>query len=270
MPDEQNSNREARYLAIRNWEKYQTKLDPGQRRQWIKLFLQVDDDEEFIRLTMFQRALLLGLWRLRGRTHRNVPYDAGHISMALGIIPEERRAVPYAIEVLIRRRFLVPCCGPNGNGRCTSDTPPIGDRYASDSKISPSESTRVSDKSKSKNIESTTTTTAAASLQPHSFTGAYQIFWQGQILAVSTQVHTGLGKAFPSFNREELYAQADVWLVTHPEKPKKDHAVFIDKWFREEKMRRYGQNGGNGHGPPKSVRPRIDRHTFTWPKGNSL
>jgi hypothetical protein len=94
-----------KFLAVKNWEKYQT--GRGKMR-WIKIETHLEDDTRFRRLTVFQQGLLMNIWRLRGRTARNVPNDPKDIARALCIEGKERHCLPQAIRVLVASDFLVP------------------------------------------------------------------------------------------------------------------------------------------------------------------
>lgn len=100
-----------KYLAIKNWEKYQ----PNERLRkkdaklpWVKSYTDKEDDYEYGRLSLFARALLDGIQRLRGRTARNPHNDATWIARALCVVATDRPHVQYALDTLIARGFLIP------------------------------------------------------------------------------------------------------------------------------------------------------------------
>lgn len=101
---------ETQYLSIKNWQKYQPKLKNGKdRRDWIRLDTNLEEDPAFLRLTFFQRSLLIGIWRLKGRTGLNPPADAKHIARALQVEGETRHNLGRAIGVLCASGFLILC-----------------------------------------------------------------------------------------------------------------------------------------------------------------
>lgn len=92
-----------RYLAVKNWDKYQA----GTRGKWIKDYVDRESDPDYAKLTMFQRALLDGICRLRGRLGKNLPNDSTHIARALLVCATERPRIGNAIDTLIERGFLI-------------------------------------------------------------------------------------------------------------------------------------------------------------------
>lgn len=96
------------YLSIKNWRKFQPLLKNGQDcRDWIRLNTRLEDDPAYNHLGWFAQHLLVGLWRLRGRTGKNILNDPKHISIALQVAPTARPRLPHAILTLISRGFLV-------------------------------------------------------------------------------------------------------------------------------------------------------------------
>src|SRR5450755_2732095 len=63
-----------KYLAIKNWHKYQS-ADLTQYCPWIRTYVNKDQDYGFSHLTMLQRYLLEGCCRLRSRVGHNIPND---------------------------------------------------------------------------------------------------------------------------------------------------------------------------------------------------
>ncbi len=50
------------YVYIRNWDKYQYRSD--RRLPWIKLYVDLLDDDDYLRLSLADRGLLQDLWKL--------------------------------------------------------------------------------------------------------------------------------------------------------------------------------------------------------------
>lgn len=94
------------YLAIKNWEKYQPNRGAS---SWVKDWTDKESDAGYMKLTGFQRYILDGCRRLRGKFGRNLCNDPEYIARALQVIPKERHCVPQAIRVLTARGFLVVC-----------------------------------------------------------------------------------------------------------------------------------------------------------------
>lgn len=95
----------AEYLAIKNWDKYQ----PGRKgkSEWIKDYTSKDEDEDYEKLSLFQRQVLDSVRRLRGRLGKNPPNDAGYIARAMHAIGTDRPHIGHAISTLVSRGFLV-------------------------------------------------------------------------------------------------------------------------------------------------------------------
>ncbi len=97
---------EFKFLAVRNWEKYQQTRPHHEK--WIRSYVNKENDVEFQKLTLYQRAILDGIQRIRGELGKNIPNDVGFVERRLQVIPTERMRVGYAIRTLIERCFLVP------------------------------------------------------------------------------------------------------------------------------------------------------------------
>lgn len=103
---------EYKYLAIKNWEKYQkNKLGKvtanGDSVQYIKMWTDRDSDPDYSKLTGFQRYIIDGCCRLRGRFGRNLCNDPVWVSRALCIISVERHCMSRTIDVLVSSGFLI-------------------------------------------------------------------------------------------------------------------------------------------------------------------
>jgi hypothetical protein len=99
---------EHQYLSVNNWQKYQPKLKNGKpRRDWIRIDTNLEDDPAFMRLTFFVRSVLIGIWRLKGRTGNNPPNDPVYIARALSIEGESRHNMGRALGELVVSGFLV-------------------------------------------------------------------------------------------------------------------------------------------------------------------
>lgn len=95
------------YLAIKNWDKYQ----PRSHKQfpWIRDYIDREFDKDFAKLSAFQRYLLCGLCRLRGRLAHNIHNDVTYIAQALHMIGTDRPHTRHALDTLISHGFLVLC-----------------------------------------------------------------------------------------------------------------------------------------------------------------
>jgi hypothetical protein len=100
-----------KYLAIKNWKKYQAGTDRKGRqiKAWVKDYAGKDiDDPEYSKLTALQRYVWDGCCRLRARTGRQLFNDPVWVSRALGVIPKECHYIPGVILKLTSCGFLIP------------------------------------------------------------------------------------------------------------------------------------------------------------------
>lgn len=95
---------EFKYLAIKNWDKYQPRRG---KSSWVKDWTDKDADAGYMKLTAFQRYILDGCRRLRGRFGKNVNNDPTYIARALNMLSTERARVGNTIRTLTEQGFLV-------------------------------------------------------------------------------------------------------------------------------------------------------------------
>ena len=100
-------DQEFKYLAIRNWEKYQATRD-GQPSSWIKDYTDKDNDPEYSQLTALLRYTYDACRRLRGRFGRNLTNDPQWICRAIAALPQERHNIARAVSQLVHRGLLIP------------------------------------------------------------------------------------------------------------------------------------------------------------------
>lgn len=93
-----------KYLAIKNWEKFQS----GKKGwDWIKDYVNQDDDKDMAALSMFERGLLQELRRVRGRSGKNIANDMKLIASATHAKGTDRARIGNAIGTLIQRKILI-------------------------------------------------------------------------------------------------------------------------------------------------------------------
>lgn len=93
-----------KYLAIKNWKKYQSSK---KGYDWIKDYVNQNDDKELSGLSFFERGLLQELRRLRGRSGKNIHNDVTHIAQAIHAKGTDRPHIRHAIATLVARDVLV-------------------------------------------------------------------------------------------------------------------------------------------------------------------
>jgi hypothetical protein len=117
---------EKKYLAIRNWAKFQSTTDKqgksleGRRRTYILDFTDKESDSLYADLTIVQRYMIDACRRIRGRLGHNIPNDAMWVVRQLDIPFKERAKAAKAVSRLIEVGFLIP----TGEERSTVVQPP--------------------------------------------------------------------------------------------------------------------------------------------------
>jgi hypothetical protein len=122
-----------KYLAIRNWSKFQSTTDrngkslEGRRRTYVLDYTEKEADSLYSALTIGQRYMIDACRRLRGRLGHNIQNDPMWIVRQLDIDSKERPVAVKAIARLIKVGFLIP----TNEERITVDqTPCNGDQQA--------------------------------------------------------------------------------------------------------------------------------------------
>jgi len=105
----EDPNTAPKFLAIKNWEKYQAAYTNGKRARWIKSWVDKYDDPEYSRLTVFQRHILDGIRDMRGAIGKNPPNDSIWVGNALNLTSGCKRYVRRTIQILAKYGFLVLC-----------------------------------------------------------------------------------------------------------------------------------------------------------------
>jgi len=104
------ADQEFKFLAIKNWDKYQSD-DKGRVRggssPWVKDWTDKESDDGYMALTVFQRYILDGCRRLRGKFGKNIPNDPMYVARALHIGRTDRPHVRHAVSTLTVRGFLL-------------------------------------------------------------------------------------------------------------------------------------------------------------------
>jgi hypothetical protein len=95
------------YLAIKNWDKYQSNR-AGKPLPWLRDYADQTIDPAYSRLSLFERGLLQECRRLRTRTQHNLHNDITWIARASNTITTDRARLQHALDTLIQRGFLTP------------------------------------------------------------------------------------------------------------------------------------------------------------------
>src|SRR5450759_3813421 len=105
---------EFKYLAIRNWTKFQTMTDKngknldGRPRPYIRDYCDKETDSQYAALSVFGRYFFDACRRLRGKFGRNLPNDHMWILRQLDVSGTERGRATHAIQALVGRGLLIP------------------------------------------------------------------------------------------------------------------------------------------------------------------
>jgi hypothetical protein len=103
-----------KYLAIRNWAKFQARTDKhgrsmdGRCRPYIRDYTDKECDSDYAALSFMTRYLLDACRRLRGKYGRNLRNDPMWILRQLDAPSTDRGRGVHGIETLVRRGFLIP------------------------------------------------------------------------------------------------------------------------------------------------------------------
>jgi len=104
-----------KFLAIRGWVKFHQPEKPGKKGwrpdtkwPWIKDATNREDDFDFGALGFFDRGLLEGLGRARGRTGKNIHNSLSWIAQATHALPTDRPHLRHGILTLVSRGILIP------------------------------------------------------------------------------------------------------------------------------------------------------------------
>lgn len=122
-----------KFLAIKNWRKYQAIEDDLGRAPWIKDYVDKDEDPDRTKLSMFCGGLLDRLYRLRARYGRILNNDVTWITQATHTHRTDRARIGYAIRTLIERNFIIPTDDENFEASATVEVRKGKDKGKSDS-----------------------------------------------------------------------------------------------------------------------------------------
>lgn len=98
---------EFKYLAIKNWRKFQT-IEDGKPAEYVKDYCDKDADLERTKLSVFQAGILDRMHRLHGRTGRMLHNDIAWLIQAIHIPRKDAPHVQHAVDALIERKFVIP------------------------------------------------------------------------------------------------------------------------------------------------------------------
>ncbi len=135
--------RSQRYIRIRNWEKFQHYKK--RRPVWIKVYVSLLDDPNYLELEPFQRGVLHGLWLLAAKTDNKISASPAYLMHALGVNLEAeyreatgrsldgdrtatgrasdmiRKRIGRTLDTLIRLEWLEECDPKTYHGFLASD-----------------------------------------------------------------------------------------------------------------------------------------------------
>jgi hypothetical protein len=97
-----------KYLAIKNWRKYQSIDDAKGYAPYVKDYVDKDADPDRTKLSVFCAGVLDRLYRLRARYARILDNDITWLIQATYIPPRDRARMTDAIRTLTERNFIIP------------------------------------------------------------------------------------------------------------------------------------------------------------------
>ena len=74
---------QARYLQVKNWDRFQHYHNRPFAPYWIKLYTELLDDYAFNKLTERDRGRLLRVWLLASRLRNKIPHDDRYVGRAI-------------------------------------------------------------------------------------------------------------------------------------------------------------------------------------------
>src|ERR1700722_13824525 len=91
------------FIEIKNWKKYQA--DFKGRREWIKDYIDKENDREFCELKAAQRYIYDALRRFRGRG-KLPPLDLDFLARKMDLDRDDRKLLGRAIERLVELKLV--------------------------------------------------------------------------------------------------------------------------------------------------------------------
>ena len=99
---------ECKYIAVKNWGKYQERMKNGSvKRPFVRDAAHKDSDPDYSKLTAYQRYVLDGLRRLVAVHGRNPHNDPTWVARALCMLPRDHAHIAHAIRTLYAHHFLI-------------------------------------------------------------------------------------------------------------------------------------------------------------------
>jgi hypothetical protein len=214
-------NGEGKYLAIKNWHKYQP--DIIEHPQWIRDWVNKELDSEYSRLTYCQRYVLDALCRLRGRIGRNIPNDSRYIVHALSTQRPDLVRAASVLRRLHEAGFLLLT-----DQQIDSVEERRGEKKREEEKQAVSFSSKTDENDTASGVrENLEAPAASAPSKPIHFTG--------QKLTITKSNHLAFQTAFEGTDLETEYRRMDAWLVTN-KRNYRDFGRFANSWLSRTKI----------------------------------
>lgn len=155
------SDQPKKFLAIKNWRKYQDIEDDLGRAPWIKDYVDKDSDIDRMKLTVFQAGVLDRLYRLRARNAHILHNDITWLIQATHMRHRDAAHMAHTIHTLITQNFIIPTDDENfeasaavevrkGRGKSNKDSERETGVSSKEEKTNPSGVSGVQAKDKSK------------------------------------------------------------------------------------------------------------------------
>lgn len=150
-----------KFLAIKNWRKYQDIEDDLGHAPWIKDFVDKDSDINRMKLTVFQAGVLDRLYRLRARNAHILHNDITWLIQATHMRHRDAAHMAHTIHTLIAQNFIIPTDDENfeasaavevrkGRGKSNKDSERETGVSSKEEKTNPSGASGFQAKDKSK------------------------------------------------------------------------------------------------------------------------
>ena len=231
------------YLRVKNWEKFQRNRQgrveaDGKSVSWIKMYTDRDGDPEYSLLTYFQRYLLDGCCRLRGRFGKNIPNDPKYVARALCTLPVERHCIAQALRVLVSSGFLILT-----NQQIDLYESPRGDKSREEEKREEKEGGSA---------QKAAPRPSAGTPEKSGSTAADEVLaFAGSHFKITKRQNDLLQAAFAWADLQAEYRKMDSWLEANPTRRPKRISAFAHNWLNRERAQ------GNGSKPQLATGPRT-------------
>lgn len=217
-----DSEQRPKYLAIRNWTKFQH-LDHGTAARWCKIHTSILDDPDMMTWSWSLRGVWSWLILLRSRVGHNLPSDPVILRRMLGGDPVQASVVHRSISVLESLGYIFFTCNK------------YEENIPEDSRTREEKSESREEKKKHSGVRTRKARVVAPAIE----------HFHGQKLIITEPQHLTFVASFGHLDLESQYREMDCWLVSNAN-GYTAFGKFALRWLKREPA-----PGRNGNGRPK-------------------